>query len=126
MEFPLKAGLRHCAACLGPGGTCHYGHNLLQHRFGSGAELLAGQMTDGVWGEKDRIILGAPHTGHRPCGFDENIRTDGDGRNASLFHMNAIVHTARAARASTANGHDRIVTRLSQILNHLRRRRLGS
>jgi hypothetical protein len=40
--------------------------------------------------------------------------------------METIVHTARAARPSTANGHDRIVTRLSQILNHLRRRRLGS
>jgi hypothetical protein len=116
----------HGSASLpGPRMACHNSHDLLEHRLGSEAEFLAGQLTDGVLRENDRIILGAPHTGHRPCGFDENIRTDGDGRNASLFHMNAIVHTARAARASTANGHDHIVTRLRQLLNDLRRRGFG-
>lgn len=122
----MKAGLRQCAACLGPGGTCHYGHNLLQHRFGSGAELFVGQMTDGVWGEKNRIVWGTPHAGHRPRRFGENIRTDRHGRNAGFFDMQTIVHTARAARPSTANGHDRIVTRLGQLLHHLWRRRFGS
>ena len=77
----------------------------------SGAELRASQMTDGVWGENDRIVWGTPHPGHRPRGFGENIRTDGHGRNASFLHMNTIVHTARATRSSTANSHDRIVTR---------------
>ena len=103
----------------------HNRHDRLEHRFSPRAELRAGQLTDGVLGENDRIVLGAPHTGHRPCSFDENIRTDGDGRNARLFHMNAIVHTARAARASTANGHENIVTRLRQLLNHLRHRGFG-
>jgi hypothetical protein len=113
------------AVLLGTGVAGQNRHDLLQHRFGSGAELLAGQMTDGVLGENDRIVWGTPHAGHRPRRFGENIRTDGHGRNASFFNMNTIVHTARAARPSTANGHDRIVTRLSQLLNHLRSRRLG-
>jgi len=122
---PHSTSGRGPASLLGTRSACHNRHDLLEHRLGSGAELLAGQLTDGVLRENDRIILGAPNPGHRPCGFDENIRTDGDGRNARLFHMNAIVHTARAARASTAYGHDHIVTGLRQLLNHLRRRRFG-
>src|SRR5215470_8114125 len=110
---------------LGLGGACQYCHDLLQHRFGPGAELLAGQMTDGVVGENDRIVWGTPHAGHRPRSFGENICTDSHGRNAGFFDMETIVHTARAARPSTANSHDRIVTRLDQLLNNLWRSRFG-
>src|SRR5262249_29373015 len=126
---PAKlAGELPCAALsrlLGPGVTGQYGHDLLQHRFGSGAELLAGQMTGGAVGENDRIDWGTPHAVHRPGSFDENIRTDSHGRNTGFFDMDTIVHTARAARSSTANGDNRIVTRLDQFLNHLWRRRFG-
>ncbi len=75
-------------------------------------------------GKDERKIRRAPQAGHGPGGVDKNVCTDGHGRGTRFFNMYAIVHTARAARASTADGHDHVITPCGQLLNHFRSRRL--
>src|SRR4030095_16008506 len=69
---PHSTSGRGPASLPGTRMACHNRHALLEHRLGSGAELLAGQLTDGVLGENDRIVLGTPHTCHCAGCVDEN------------------------------------------------------
>ncbi len=101
------------------------GDDLVQHRFSPLAQLLTGQMRDRMRGEDQRKIRRAPHVGHRPRGVDKNVGTNRDRRNAGLFHMDAIVHTARAARASTDNGDDDVIARRRHGLDGRRVSRFG-
>src|SRR5262245_64432936 len=86
--------------------------DLIQQRCGSRVELCTRQIADWVWGKDDGILGRAPQTGHSSrCGH-KNVGTNGDGRKARLLKVDAVVHTARAARPSTTNGHNGIVAGL--------------
>jgi hypothetical protein len=52
------------------------------------------------------------------------IGADGGGRNAGTVHVDTVVHTARAARASISHPDNSQITELCPLLDHLRGHRL--
>jgi len=78
-----------------------------------------------MWHVEHRILRHAPHCGCGLSRIHKVIGTNRRGRNASAVEMNAIVHTARAARASIPHPDNDQVTYGTQFLNHLRGYRFG-
>src|SRR5215813_11137689 len=72
-----------------------------------------------------RVSGHAPHASSGLAGGHKVIGTNGGGWDTGAVHMNAVVHTARAARASIAYPDDGDVARLGPLLDHLGRHRLG-
>jgi hypothetical protein len=52
------------------------------------------------------------------------IGADGGGRDTGTVHVDTVVHTARAARASISHPDNRQITELFPLLDHLRSHRL--
>lgn len=67
----------------------------------------------------------APHGRHRLRCVHKDVGANRDRRRSGLFDVNPVVHTARAARASTANGHDDVIAPLRHRLDHSGISRLG-
>ncbi len=76
--------------------------DLRHHLLRSGPELLAGKLSDRMLSQYDRICGSAPHLRHRPSGKLEYVGAYRNRGYSSLFCMDSVVHTARAARPSTA------------------------
>ena len=72
-----------------------------------------------------RIVRHAPNRGCGLSRIHKVIGTNRRGRNASAVEMNAIVHTARATRASIPHPDNDQVAHCTQFLNYLRGYRFG-
>ena len=78
-----------------------------------------------MWHVEHRILRYAPYRSRGLSRVDKVIGANRRGRDASTVEMNAIVHTARAARTSIPDPDNDQVTHRAQFLNHLRRHRFG-
>ena len=101
------AGLQHAYDL--PGQALGLGLNALIREFGKRVRHV-----------NDRIFRHPPHRGGRLGGVDEMIRAKRGCWNTGAVEMNAVVHTARATRASIANPDNHQVARLAQRFDHLR------
>ena len=92
-----------------------YSDHLRRQLFGALAELLPGQVFDGMLGVNGGVISRAPHLGHSRRRGDEPVGANGGRGYASVLHVNSIVHTARAAGASITHRHDHRITAFRQL-----------
>src|SRR6266540_3227146 len=92
--------------------------DLPRQALGLNLDLPIAQRRERMRHIEHRIVRHTPYSGCRLRGGPEMIGANGGGRNAGAIEMDAIVHTARAARASIAHADEHQVTRLGELVDH--------
>jgi hypothetical protein len=77
-----------------------------------------------MWQIDHRIMRHAPYSCSCLAGGHKVISANGGGRDTGTVHMDTVVHTARAARASVSYPDNSQVTEFLPLLDHLRSHRL--
>ena len=104
-------------------GKCR--HHLGSQLLGALAQLVPIQVFDGVLSEDGGIFRRSPHGRHGRRGVNESVGANSGGRQASLLHVNPVVHTARTAGTSIADGDDHRIAVFRQLAQGRRVRGTG-
>ena len=99
-------------------------NQLVESAVGQGLDLGIGSILDRVLDEDPRRIR-SQGPGLRLGRVAKHARGDEHRRNASLFEIGGVVHTARRARPSVGQRLDHCIAALGDLLSKIDRRHLG-
>ena len=80
--------------------------------------LFVGQAGNRMRGDYELIVGYAHHPGHGLGGVQKYVGDYGSGGYAQPLHLDAVVHTARAARPSITHPGDQDVHLVQRLLHH--------